>query len=135
MFFDTNIIILYLGDRLDDFNLKILLDEKAKKTAYISSIVMGELLAYSDYSDKTAEEVKEYLFRSYKIVRPSNNIILLASEIARYRKQKTGKKLKLTDAIISATAILHDKPLFTLDKDDFGGVEGLKLMDVLKVGA
>ena len=54
-------------------------------------------------------------------------MILLAAKIARHRKQKTGKKLKLTDAVIAATAILNNKPLFTLDKDDFGDIDGLKL--------
>ncbi len=128
MSFDSNVLILYLGNLLDEESLefKILTKSLAEIRAYISIVVLMEVLAYSGYTRERAEDIRLEIMNSFNVIEMNNDIAMLAANIARERKQKTGKKLKLTDAIIAATAICNDFPLITLDKDDFNGIEKLK---------
>lgn len=128
MFFDTNVMILHFSGKLESTHVELFVSNIIKKTAYVSFVVVGEILAFSDYTDEISKDIEKYLYENFKVVNQNKDIILLAAKIARHRKQKTGKKLKLTDAVIAATAILNNKPLFTLDKDDFGDIDGLKLV-------
>ena len=128
MFFDTNIVILYLLDTLEERESSILLEYIINKNSFISNMVVAEVLAYSGYTDADFLEVKSLLYKEFKIVYVNEKITIMAASIARLQKQKTGKKLKLTDAIIAATAIEKNIPLLTLDREDFKNVEGLSLI-------
>ena len=128
MFFDTNIVILYLLDTLEERESSILLEYIINKNSFISNMVVAEVLAYSGYTDADFLEVKSLLYKEFKIVYVNEKITIMAAKIARLQKQKTGKKLKLTDAIIAATAIEKNIPLLTLDREDFKDVEGLSLI-------
>lgn len=128
MFLDTNVLIGLLNNTFDtDFKIKLLSDIILKKV-YISSIVYTEVLAFSDYSELEARDLGNLIKRQFKIIKPTNKMFDLAAKIARLQKQKTSKKLKLTDAIIAATAIEKNIPLLTLDREDFKNVEGLSLI-------
>ncbi len=72
--------------------------------------------------------MKLFLYKNFKIIKTSNESVELAAKIARDSRNLTGKKLKLTDAIIAATTILENKSLLTLDKEDFKGIKDLKLV-------
>ena len=128
MFFDTNIVILYLLNTLEERESSILLEYIINKNSFISNMVVAEVLAYSGYTDADFLEVKSLLYKEFKIVYVNEKITIMAASIARLQKQKTGKKLKLTDAIIAATAIEKGIPLLTLDREDFKNVEGLSLI-------
>lgn len=43
--------------------------------------------------------------------------------------RKTYKKLKLGDALIAATALIHDFTLFTRNTDDFKNIAGLRIQN------
>ena len=127
MFFDTNIIILFLGDLLDKNLLDVLKEKTLMGKAYISHIVLGEVLAYSGYTENQVKEIRKILYLDFKVIKIDNEIMELASKIARDRKNKTGKKLKLIDSIIAATAIVKNLKLATLDQDDFSEIDGLNV--------
>jgi predicted nucleic acid-binding protein len=127
MFFDTNIIIGYMSEGFDENISKILLDHIEENQAYLSGIVMAEVLAYQGYDERQAKDVESFLKNSFLIFSVDDSVLLLSSKIARKHKQETAKKLKLTDAIIAATSILNKRELLTLDKDDFKRVQDLKL--------
>lgn len=40
--------------------------------------------------------------------------------------------IKLADAVIAATAIMHNLKLATKNTDDFKGIEGIEIIDPLK---
>ena len=129
MFFDTNILSLQTASKLDKASEDILLYHVANKTAYLSHMVVGEILAFSGYSELEIENIYKSLKNNFHIKYINNDIMLLASEISRKQKQKTDKKLKLTDSIIAATAIYFDMPLLTLDKKDFKNIKDLKIVN------
>jgi predicted nucleic acid-binding protein len=101
-----------------------------KKDLYISNIVLGEVLGYQGYTNEQADTIYKKIKKGFKIVKVDTKATLLASEISRYQRKNTGKKLKITDAIIAATTILNNKILMTFDREDFKKIEGLKLFDV-----
>ncbi len=128
MFFDTNIIILYLGDLLDTDLSTILKSSILNKKNFISKIVMIEVLAYSGYDEMKAKEIESFLRKNFKIIDITTAIALLASKIIRQNKINTGKKLKLAGAVIAATSIISNMPLMTLDKEDFKSIKDLKIV-------
>ncbi len=127
MFFDTNVIIKFLDQKCEDYIVKLVIENALDKKAFVSGIVFAELLAYQGYTDLQARDIEFFLKENFVIYDVSEKILLLAAKIARDKKQKTGKKLKLTDAIIAATSILNNKKLFTFDKEDFSGLDNLNL--------
>ena len=128
MFFDTNVIINFLNPDGDSYIEELYTEYVTKKEAYMSSIAYAEVLAFSDYTDFEADNLALVFKKYFKIIKPTNKMFDLAAKIARLQKQKTGKKLKLTDAIIAATAIEKNIPLLTLDRENFKNVEGLSLI-------
>ena len=68
MFFDTNVLILYFSKTLESKYAEILLANIAKGTAYISAVVVGEILAFSDYTDEGSKDVGMYLYKNFKVV-------------------------------------------------------------------
>lgn len=132
MFLDTNVIILILILNFElEEKYRFVIDEYIKKkNIYISNIVLGEILGYQGYTNEQASYIYNNLKKNFKIIKPDNKIILLASEISRYQRKNTGKKLKITDAIIAATTILNSKILMTFDKEDFKNINNLKLYNL-----
>jgi predicted nucleic acid-binding protein len=127
MHFDTNVIINILNlqtekDTYDfvDFHIK-------NKTAFISAIVYSEILAFPKLTAEEREVLDLYIVSNFKILLVSKAIAKKAAEIVAFKRNQTGKKLKLTDAIIAATAILNKKTLFTFDEEDFSDLALLKL--------
>lgn len=127
MFLDTNVLILMLNLGLEK-RFSDVVDSYALSTdIYISSIVLGEILGYQGYDTNQADVIFKRIQKGFKIVKVDTKIILLASDISRYQRRNTGKKLKLTDAIIAATSMIYKKELMTFDKEDFKNIENLSL--------
>jgi predicted nucleic acid-binding protein len=111
---DTNIILYYLsGDEkliplLEDSNL------------FISIITEIELMGYSGFTKPDLENVQKFI--NYCSV-----IGVTESVKNKAIKLRRSKKLKLPDAIILATSIVHDIPFMTADKD-FSQVKSGKII-------
>lgn len=97
---------------------------------YISVLVVGEVLGYQGYEDTQVDKIYKSLKKNFKVININSKIILLASKISRTQRKNTGKKLKITDAIIAATTILSKKHLLTFDKEDFKNIPDLKLIKI-----
>lgn len=104
IFLDTNIIVYFLNG---DDTLTTFLDNKI---IYISFITKLELLGYQSLNKNQETQIKNFL--SECIVIGTN--ISIESEVIKIRKKH---KIKLPDCIIMASAIHHDIPLITADRD------------------
>ena len=125
MFVDTNIIINILSEDYNP-NILALVEEKYKDgRLFISAVVLAEVIAFKDYDETQVKLLTQTIKNTFKIVLPDIEIFELAADIVRYQKQNTGKRFKLTDAIIAATAIVNNSPLLTLDKEDFKNITNL----------
>jgi len=116
---DTNILIYFLqGEEVASSFFKNIMDKKL----YISLINKIEVLAFPDLSENEEMEIKQFLlnFITLNVDDP------VAEETIRIRKMY---KLKLGDALISATSIMHDAVLVSRNEKDFSKVEGLKFLN------
>ena len=114
---DTNIVI-YLSQR----RLRISDFAKNGGELYISSMTYIEALGFvfpSQDAEREVAEICENLDRFF-----------LTKEIERKTIHiRKSKKIKLPDAIIAATAILHDLTLVTCNSDDFKNIPELKILN------
>jgi len=116
---DTNILIYFLqGEEVASSFFKNVMD----KELCISLINKIEVLAFPDLSEHEEMEIRQFLldFVTFKVDDP------VAEETVVIRKKY---KLKLGDALISATAIMHDAVLVSRNEKDFGKVNGLKFLN------
>lgn len=116
---DTNILIYFLqGEEVALSFFKNIMD----KELCISLINKIEVLAFPDLSENEEMEIKQFLlnFITLNVDDP------VAEETIRIRKMY---KLKLGDALISATSIMHDAVLVSRNEKDFSKVDGLKFLN------
>ncbi len=115
---DSNIIIYFLEGILTPKSYELV--TKAIATKPIVSIVSKiEVLAWS--SDRgNNQAIKDFVTAS-ELLWLSNPI---ADETISIRKNH--KKVKLPDAIIAATAIVHNLTLITRNEKDFKSISGLR---------
>jgi len=116
---DTNIIIYMMQNRL-----KISDFAKKEDNFYISSITYIETLGYP-FSNQDEEngiiifcDMFERIFLTKEIEKQTIFI-------------RKSSKIKLPDAIIAATAIVHNLTLVTHNMDDFKNIQGLNLLNPL----
>lgn len=116
---DTNILIYFLeGEKQAVSFFKKIIDEDI----YISLINKIEVLSFPDLSEK--EEKSISMFLSNFITLEINNTV--AEETIRIRKKY---RLKLPDAFICATSIIHDTTLVSRSEKDFIRVNELKFLN------
>ena len=116
---DTNILIYFLqGEEVAASFFKNIMDREL----CISLINKIEVLAFPDLSENEEIEIKQFLlnFITLNVDDP------VAEETIRIRKVY---KLKLGDALISATSIMHDAVLVSRNEKDFDKVDGLKFLN------
>lgn len=110
---DTNVLILALaGKEPYAAFLKKTIEEK---TLLLSAIVVAEFLS-------GATEEEEKLFSALTGEFPVVSVDLPVSQLAAFYRKKyrsTGRKLKLPDCLIAATAKAYRATLITLDKSDY----------------
>lgn len=115
---DTNAVIDYLNNKLPDPASELLDSIVAK----ISVITRMELLSWPGANKKQTAVLNDFIEAS-EVFSLEEPIILKAIEI---RKET---KTKLPDAIIAATAMVHQLTLITRNTKDFEKVSGLELME------
>lgn len=118
--FDSNILIYHLRGSLNPRGSHLILEGLTGKGAY-SIISKIELLGFKQ---TTAEEQQARLFLS------GLQELELTSEIAEQTIQlRKTYKIKLPDAAIAATAIIHSLTLITRNTSDFLRIAGLNIID------
>jgi len=116
---DTNVLIYFLqGDKpAVSFFKKIINDE-----LYISIINKIEVLSFPDLSDEEEKSINQFLLNFVTL--DVDNAV--AEETIRIRKKY---RLKLGDALICATSIMHDTVLVSRNEQDFSRVKELKFLN------
>jgi predicted nucleic acid-binding protein len=118
---DTNTVIYYTKDNLPE-NAADFLSEQIIKGVFLSVISEIELLGWQFPSIET-ETIMETFINDCIIVKLSRAVVLKTIEIRKLRK------IKLPDAIIAATAIVHDLTLISRNDSDFRKIEGLDYLN------
>ena len=118
---DTNTVIYFcngsLPERAKDF-LKIEVD----KGIYISVISEIETLGYH-LSTEYESMINEDFINGSIIIELTRDVVERTIEIRKIRK------IKLPDAIIAATALVHDMTLISRNDDDFKRITHLKYLN------
>ena len=114
---DTNIVIDYLGNKLNTAGLKFM-NEVIDAVPVVSVITKIEVLGFN-----APDEHYNTLYNFITILDLNENVVIASIEI---RKQY---KTKLPDAIIAATALVYELILVTRNISDFKNIDGLRLID------
>lgn len=115
---DTNAVIDYLNNKLPE-KAADLLDSQELELSVISRM---ELLAWPKASPKQLSVLKEFI-GAIVIWSLDEPVIVKGIEI------RKDFRVKLPDAIIAATAIVHGLALITRNVDDFKKITGLELIN------
>jgi len=123
---DTNIIIDHLRQpKKKETHLAKVAKQKPKEELAISMISVQELYEGRSTRDKEKEQYLLATIVPLQILLYTYEVAQLAGKIAR----DLGHSIELGDAAIAATTIVNGAQLFTLNKKDFRGIEGLELLD------
>ncbi len=117
---DTNILIeFYKNNR----QISAVLRDIGPKNLAISAVTTAELY-YGALNKQELRQIKKHLalLHTYPITLPISNSFLTLME-----DYVLGHKLSLPDALIAATALVHDVTLYTLNRKDFHYIPGLEL--------
>jgi predicted nucleic acid-binding protein len=114
---DTNIIIDFSENRLP-LNAKLFVAEIIDNEPNISIINKIELLGFS----VVTPEIIEFT--------DSANIVNLTEDIANQTIDlRKKRKIKLPDAVIAATVLVHNMTLVSRNSKDFDGIDGLDFVN------
>lgn len=116
---DTNVLIYFLqGDKPAVSFFRKIIDDKL----YISLINKIEVLSFPDLSDEEEKSINQFLLNFVTL--DVDNAV--AEETIRIRKKY---RLKLGDALICATSIVHDTVLVSRNEKDFSRVKELEFLN------
>ena len=118
---DTNFVINYFKGIFSDDAAKFT-DSVINDLTYVSVITRMELLSSQSLKPKDEEVIKEFIFDS-TVFSLEENIITKMILLRRTNK------IKLPDAIIAATAIVHNLQLITHNLKDFKNIPELIVVD------
>ena len=118
---DTNVGIDLLGGLLSSKVIKWLDNQILESNISISVINEIELLGFNMTSVE-AEDLQD-LVNNVIVLELSRNIVNQTIQL------KKIKKMKLPDAIIAATALVHNLTIVSRNKSDFKNIDGLKCID------
>ena len=120
--FDSNTVIYFLGKIVLSDNALKRIDAICSQGQHLSIITKLELLGYRFESAKNEESTKKFV--------KSSHIYQISPEIENETiKLRKTTKIKLPDAIIAATAIVHDFTLVSGNFKDFKAITHLKLLN------
>ncbi|MCC7244951.1 MAG: type II toxin-antitoxin system VapC family toxin [Saprospiraceae bacterium] len=117
---DTNIFISAFNGRQDTIDQ---LDKIGLNDIVISAVTVMELFQGMGNKDKLAQMKKK--IRYYDIIQIDEFISAKAVELIETYKLSHG--LQIPDAIIGATAVIHQIPLYTYNVRDFDFLPHIKL--------
>jgi predicted nucleic acid-binding protein len=115
---DTNVVIASLGNQLPTDGVEFL----KKLPSTISIITQIELLGWPGVTPETLTILESYIERS--LVYP-----LTPSIVDQCVKLRRIYKIKIPDAIIAATALVHNLTLLTRNIDDFKKIADLEMIN------
>ena len=116
---DTNTIIYYLQQQFPPDAEKFIDDLLKEEQPVISAITEIELLCWKSATEKDLEVLRSFI----------NDGLVIELEQPIKIKTRTSHRIKLPDAIIAATALVHDLTLLSRNISDFGGISGLKIIN------
>jgi predicted nucleic acid-binding protein len=116
--FDSNIFIYGGAGKLDFVTTEDV-------EACYASITAIEVLGYHKITAAEARKLMQ-LLDAYQLIDLSDSIVHKAIELRQL------KRMSLGDAIVAATAIELNYPLWTANEDDFSGISGLSVYNPLK---
>ena len=120
---DTNILIYHTkgyGDSIDFISRAI-----AQKSFNISILTKIEFLGWDKHTPDGFEKCKRLIEHA--------NVYLLDDDIAgKTIELKRVTNINLADAVIAATAMVHNLKLVTRNIDDFKTIEGLEVENLFK---
>lgn len=115
---DTNVVIYALENKLPSAGAAFL----AKLPPVISDITRIELLGWPNATAEQLEPVKAFMAKA-TMVTITEAVILKTIQL------KQTQKIKLGDAIIGATAVVHGFTIVTRNTDDFKNIPGLEVVN------
>lgn len=120
---DTNILIYHTsGSQVTtDFITNLI----ANHSFNISILTKIEFLGWDRHTPEGFEKCK-------KLVETATSYPVDESTANKAIDLKRGKKIKLADAVIAATAILNNLKLVTKNVDDFKMIEGLEVVNIFE---
>ena len=119
---DTNAIIEFLGGVLPDTGNAALQAIVDVDTHHLSVINQIELLGFNGPPDEM--EVLEAFVAASTVLALSEAIVRKTIEI------RKNYRVKLPDAIIAATALIHDLTVITRNTSDFDGIDGVEVLNL-----
>jgi toxin FitB len=119
--FDSSAVILYFNDALSVPALAVMEQAIEQDTGAISVVTRAEVLAWPQH---TAQSLQEAIMGMASFAQLSVDAAT-ADEAARIRREC---HLKLPDALIAATAMLHGVPVVTANARDFERVGLLQVV-------
>jgi len=99
------------------------------KILVISFMTLAELDRWAlerNWGEKRLHKMEEHL-RNF-VVHPSDRGLCLKWAEVSHTARRNGRPIQSADAWIAATAMLHNIPLITHNKNDFAGVAGLTII-------
>ena len=117
MLLDSNIIIY--ASQPEHTNLRAFIAEHAPAVSAISFV---EVLGYHGLTPEERDAFEEF-FRASRVLPISETILARA---VRLRQQR---RMSLGDALISATALVHNLTLVTRNTNDFAWIPDLRVHD------
>lgn len=121
LFCDTCVIIDFMSGRSQVLNDLI----KSDTTLFVNSIIEMELLQGA--RDKNELQRIEKKLGAFRLLNMQQTIFDLATQFIREYRLSHG--LALPDAVIGATAIYYQMPLFTYNRKDFKFLPEIHLAD------
>ena len=122
---DTNVIINYLDASLPVSAMQYL-HTIVDEAPIILIITKMEALGYN-FKSADEQKVMETLINASTVLNISNDVVYKTIDI------KKTKKIKLPDAIIAASALVHNLIIISRNTSDFKNIEGLKVIDPYKL--
>lgn len=123
---DTNTAIYYLQQQFPPAAEKFMDDLLKEEQPIISAITEIELLCWKTATDKDLEVLHNFINDAF-VIELEQPIKLKAAEL------RKANHIKLPDAIIAATGLVHDFTLMTRNVADFKNIPGLKLINPWEV--
>lgn len=114
---DSNVIIDLVGKKLPASTLELI----SQSVLFTSDISLIEVLGYPNSSEE--EQQFNSLFADTLQISLNEEIVRKSILI------RKSKKIKLGDAIIASTSLVHNVVLLTRNISDFNGIYGLEVFD------